>query len=149
MPIHGVHHVVLLVSNIPHGEAFYEELFDMEVLFREGILDGEVGTIPERIDWEDALSKDVTPTMSFLGRDEFFLSVAEVESEATSRRVDHIAIAVDEVTFESVTNRAEKLGCPVERNAPHHRTFEDKQGFEWEINSSSPPPTQAFDTLDI
>ncbi|ELY85107.1 hypothetical protein C484_21127 [Natrialba taiwanensis DSM 12281] len=140
---------MLLVSDIPHGEAFYEELFDMEVLFREGILDGEVGTVPEHIDWEDALLKGVTPTMSFLGRDEFFLAVAGVESEVTDRRVDHIALAVDEVTFESVTNRAEKLGCPVERNAPHHRTFEDNQGFEWEINASSSPPTQAFDTLNI
>lgn len=149
MPISGVHHTVLFVADVPNGESFYQELFDMEVLFREGTLDGEAGTVPEQIGWEDAVSKGVSPTMSFLGQDEFFLAVAQDESEGADRRVDHIALAVDEQTFESVTERAEGLGCVVERNAPHHRTFEDAHGFEWELNTSSPPPGQAFDALDI
>ncbi|KAB1192691.1 VOC family protein [Haloferax sp. MBLA0076] len=149
MAINGVHHVVLRVPDVPDGEACYRELFDMEVRFREGLLDGDVGTVPEMFTWDDARSKGVTPTMSFLGRDEFFLAVAQRDETDGKRRVDHIALAVDESTFESVTERAEAAGCTVERNAAHHRTFEDPLGFEWELNASSPPPSRAFDTLEL
>lgn len=149
MGIRGLHHLVLLVDDIPEDELFYRELFDMEVLFREGALDGTPGTVPEDVEWDEALSKGVTPYMSFLGRDDLFLAVATADGDTTSGRFDHVALEVDKSTFESITDRAEELGCEVEQNASHHRTIHDKFGIEWELNAKPRPPNPAFDTLDI
>lgn len=82
MSFQGLHHLVLLVNNVPDGEQFYRELFDMEVLFREGTLDDEQGTIPDNLDWEEAIPKGIEPYMSFLQRDDLALAVAE-EAEDT------------------------------------------------------------------
>jgi catechol 2,3-dioxygenase-like lactoylglutathione lyase family enzyme len=149
MSIRGLHHLVVLVDDVPDGESFYQDLFDMDVLFREGGLDGEPGTVPEDIGWEEAVSNGVTPYMSFLGRDEFYLAVATADREATGRRVDHVALAVDDDAFEEISDSAEQLGCPVEQNAPHHRIIQDQFGMEWELNSNPKPPSRAFDDLDI
>ncbi|WP_231190269.1 VOC family protein [Haladaptatus sp. DYF46] len=149
MGISGVHHLVLLVDDVPDGEAYYQELFDMDVLFREGTLNGEPGTVPDTVTWDEALAKDVTPYMSFLGRNDFFLAVAEADKHTTERQVDHVALDVDEESFEAITSRAESLGCEVERNAPFHRTFHDNRGFEWELNTHARPPERAFETLDL
>lgn len=87
--------------------------------------------------------------MSFLGRDEFNLAVATAEGHSGGGRVDHVALEVDEASFDLITNSAEDLGCEVKRNAPHHRIIRDKFGLEWELNAKPRPPSQAFDTLDI
>jgi catechol 2,3-dioxygenase-like lactoylglutathione lyase family enzyme len=149
MDISGVHHIVLLVDDVPDGEALYRELCDMEQLFREGTLDGNPGTLPPGIDWEEAISKGVSPYMSFLGRDSFFLAVAETDQPKGDGRLDHIALDVDNEMFEAVTDRAEQLGYSVKRNAPYHRVFEDELGVEWELNTNSRPPSQAFEILDL
>ena len=149
MGIRGLHHLVLLVDNVPEDEMFYRELFDMEVLFREGALNGNPGTVPEDVEWEEALSKGVTPYMSFLGRDDFFLAVAKADEDTTGGRFDHVALEVDESAFDSITDRAEELGCGVDKNAPHHRIIHDKFDIEWELNAKPRPPSRAFDTLDI
>lgn len=149
MAIRGLHHLVIRVDGVPEGEAYYQELFDMAVLFREGMLDDAPGTVPEKVEWEEALSAGVSPSMSFLGRDEFNLAVAAVEGNLGGGRVDHVALEVDEASFDSITNRAETLGCEVEQNEPHHRIIRDRFGFEWELNAKPRPPNQAFDTLDI
>ncbi|WP_410766474.1 VOC family protein [Haloferax sp. DFSO60] len=149
MPIRGLHHLVLLVDGVPEGETYYRELFDMEVLFREGTVDEEPGTLPDGLAWSDAISQGVEPTMTFLGRDDFFLAVAQSDGECGSGRFDHLALAVSETQFEAITERATDFGCAVSYNASHHRTFEDRFGIEWELNAKPRPPEQAFDTLDI
>ncbi|WP_396611952.1 VOC family protein [Haloferax sp. S1W] len=149
MTIHGLHHVVLLVDDVPEGEAYYRELFDMEVSFREGVRGSEPGTLPAEPDWDDAIEAGITPTMSFLGRDEFSLAVASATGSSGNGPVDHIALAVDDDSFESITERAEALGSTVERNAPHHRLFTDRYGLEWELNATTRPPGRAFETFEL
>jgi catechol 2,3-dioxygenase-like lactoylglutathione lyase family enzyme len=149
MGIRGLHHIVVTADDVPADEAFYRDLFDMEVLFREGTLDGDPGTVPEDVAWDEAVARGVDPYMSFLGRDDFFLAVANGNGATTGGRVDHVALSVDEPTFESITERAGQFGCEVERNASHHRTIQDRLGIEWELNSNPRPPGPAFDTLDL
>lgn len=149
MGIHGVHHIVVRAADVPEAETFYRELFDMEVLFREGSRNGTPGTIPEHTEWGEAIAKGVTPRMAFLGRDDFYLAVATGDDVTTSGRVDHVALAVDDPMFESITDRAEACGCEVERNASHHRTIRDRLGIEWELNAKPRPPGPAFDTFDL
>ncbi|WP_336361775.1 VOC family protein [Haladaptatus sp. ZSTT2] len=149
MHVNGVHHLVLLVDDVPGGESYYKELFDLELLFREAALDGEPGTVPDDLSWDEALREGVTPYMSFLGRDEFYLAVAGASDQQGTGRLDHIALAVDEEAFDAITERANTLGCNVEENAPHHRIFLDRYDVEWELNAKPRPPGQAFDELDL
>lgn len=149
MRVDGVHHLVLLIDDVPSGESYYGELFDLEVLFREGALDGEPGTVPEGVSWDEALAAGVTPYMSFLGRNEFYLAVAGAEDERGIGRFDHVALAVDEEALEAITERAAARGCDVEENAPHHWVFVDRYGVEWELNAKPRPPGRAFDELEL
>lgn len=149
MYVDGVHHLVLMVDSVPDGESYYRELFDLEVLFREAALEGEPGTVPEEVTWEEALDSGATPSMSFLGRDEFYVAVAGVGGRAGTGRVDHIALAVDDEALDAITQRATSLGCDVEENAPHHRVFVDEYDVEWELNANPRPPGQAFEELDL
>lgn len=149
MHINGVHHLVLLVDDVPDGESYYRELFNLEVLFREAALDDEPGTVPENVTWNEALNRGVTPYMSFLGRDEFYMAVASAAAQQGTGRLDHIALAVDDRAFDVITERADSLGCDVEENAPHHRIFTDRYDVEWELNAKQRPPDQAFDELDL
>lgn len=149
MAIRGVHHLVLRVDDVPESQAYYRELFGMEVLFREGGFDGEPGTVPDGVTWDEAIAAGATPYTSFLGRDAFVLGLGTAESERASERLDHVALAVDEPTFEGITNRAEELGCEVRRTAGHHRLVTDRYGIEWELNTRSRPPRPAFEPLDL
>lgn len=149
MELRGLHHLVLLVDDVPSGEDHYRALFDLDVLFREGAQDGDPGTVPDEVSWKEARAAGVTPYMSFLGRDDCFLAVAPADGQTGTGRVDHIALAVDEGAFEAVAERAEGMGYAVAENAPHHRTFTDDYGVEWELNAKARPPGRAFDPLEI
>lgn len=149
MHIDGLHHVVLLVDDVPDGESYYQELFDLDVLFREASLAGEPGTVPDHVTWTEAIDEGVTPLMSFLGRDEFFMAVAGANGQEGTGRLEQIALAVDDEAFERITERAESLGCEVEENAPHHRIFVDRNDVEWELNAKPRPPGRAFDEFDL
>ncbi|AJF24460.1 hypothetical protein SG26_01380 [Haloarcula sp. CBA1115] len=149
MHIDGIHHLVLLVDDVQKGESYYRELFDLEVHFREGTLDGEPGTVPEEVSWEEALDEGVTPYMSFLGRDGFHVAVANAKGQQDTGRLDHIALAVDDDAFEAITEHADSLGCDVKENASHHRVFLDRYNVKWELNEKPRPPGPAFTELDV
>jgi len=150
MTIDGLHHIVLLVDDLPAAQDYYRDLFDLGVQFREGSRDGEPGTVPDHLTWPEAIDAGIEPSMSFLGRDGFFLAVAaDPDASRGTGRVDHIALAVTPATFELVAERAEDAGATVERNAAHHCTFEDSYGVEWELNAKPRPPNRAFDEFEV
>lgn len=85
-----------------------------------------------------------------LQRDDLALAVAEAAEVTVEERFDHVVLAVNRSDAESVAERATKLGCVISRrNAPHQIFIEDQFEVEWELNTTSPPPNRAFDTLDI
>jgi catechol 2,3-dioxygenase-like lactoylglutathione lyase family enzyme len=149
MAIHGLHHIVLDVPDVGDAEAFYADLFDLAVAFREGEYGEEYGSVPDGLDWPAARERGVEPGMTFLRRDAFSLAVAETGAGGDADgRLDHAALAVDEATVRSVAERARDLGCEVdERDDVAFVT--DRYGVEWELNSGSPPPTCPFDDLPV
>jgi catechol 2,3-dioxygenase-like lactoylglutathione lyase family enzyme len=150
MSFQGLHHLVLPVNSVPDGEQFYRDLFDMEVLFREGTLNDNRGIVPENMSWEDAIAANVTPYRSVLRRDDLVLAVAETTTDSFTRRFDQIALAVDRSDAESVAERASEAGCSVSRpNATHQIFIEDLYNIKWELNSASQQPRRTFDTLSI
>lgn len=150
MAIHGLHHVVLRIPDLPAAESFYRELFDLDVLFREGVKDDAVGKIPDDLDWSEATGRGVEPTMSFLGRDEFALALMEAEDDVDPEtgRLDHLALALDAADRDATRDRAADLGCEYEEKSDAVFVT-DRYGVEWELNAASPPPESPFETLDV
>lgn len=143
----ALHHVVLRVPDLPAAESFYRELFDLDVRFREGSLDGEFGAVPEGMDWPAATDAGIVPGMSFLNRGAFSLALM-VEEVTGEGRLDHLALAVDARERDAIRDRATDLGCECERKSSAVFVA-DRYGIEWEINASSPPPETPFETLDV
>ena len=143
----ALHHVVLRVPALPKAESYYRDLFDLDVLFREGSLDGEYGTLPDGVDWPDAVAAGVDPGMSFLNRDalSLALSVAETIGEG---RLDHIGLSASREDRDAVRERADDLDCEYEAKSGA-LFLTDRYGIEWELNGSSPPPETPFETLDL
>lgn len=149
MAIHGLHHVALEVPDLLEAEPFYRILFDLDVLFREGEKDGKFGALPDGLDWERATDCGVEPGVTFLGRDEFAVALAE-DDDANSEGgpLDHVALALDPADRDAVRDRADELGCEYEEK--DDAVFvTDRYGVEWELNASSPPPETPFETLDV
>ncbi|SFK59076.1 Catechol 2,3-dioxygenase [Halogranum rubrum] len=146
MGFEALHHVVLVVENLAEAETFYCELFKMDVRFREGERDGDYGRVPDHPDWETAVADGVTPAMSFLGNGALSLALAASDDPVEGGRVDHLAFQVNESFFDSFSDRARSLGCAVdERETTAFVT--DRYGMEWELKTSSPPPTCPFEEI--
>lgn len=143
----ALHHVVLRVPDLPAAESYYRDLLGLDVLFREGSLDDEYGTLPDGLDWPDAVAAGVDPGMTFLNRDA--LSIALVVAETIGEgRLDHIALSAPSADRDDVRERADDLDCEYE--AKEGALFlTDRYGIEWELNGSAPPPETPFETLDV
>ena len=167
MAIDGLHHLVLKVPDLPEAEAFYRDLFDLDVLFREGTKGETFGKVPDHLDWPEAVERDVEPGMSFLGRDAFALALVEGDAygegdvngnrdgdagdgngNADASRLDHVALALDPEDRDAVRDRADELDCEYEEKGDAVFVT-DHYGVEWELNASSPPPETPFDALDV
>ena len=143
----ALHHVVLRVPDLPEAELYYRDLLGLDVLFREGSLDDEYGTLPEGMGWPDAVAAGVDPGMTFLNRDA--LSLALLVAETTGQgRLDHIALSVSREDRDAIHERADDLDCEYEAKSGA-LFLTDRYGVEWELNGSSPPPETPFETLDV
>lgn len=146
MGFEALHHVVLTVENLPEAEEFYRDLFEMGVLFREGERDGEYGRVPEEMDWNAAVADGIDPAMSFLRNGVLSLALAESDGPVDGSRVDHLALQVSEADFAPLCRRARSLDCEVdERETTMFVT--DRYEMEWELKTSSPPPTCPFEEI--
>ncbi|WP_435362632.1 VOC family protein [Haloarchaeobius sp. DYHT-AS-18] len=148
MTIGGLHHVALAVPDVAAAESYYCELFDLDVLFREGSLDGDFGALPEGVDWPDARDAGVEPGLTFVGRDGLALALSHDPSAPDGGHVDHIALSVSEGELGDICDRARDLDCDVDQRKSAAFVV-DTNGVEWELNTSTPPPETPFRTLDI
>ncbi|WP_435361492.1 VOC family protein [Haloarchaeobius sp. DFWS5] len=148
MTVAGVHHVALSVPDVAAAESFYCDLFDAEVMFREGTLDGEFGALPDEMDWSAAVDAGVEPGMSFVGRDDLALALAQEPNVPDGGPLDHIALAITADELDGACERARSLDCDVDRRGSV-AFVTDRFGVEWELNTGDPPPETPFDTLDV
>jgi catechol 2,3-dioxygenase-like lactoylglutathione lyase family enzyme len=148
MTIHGLHHLVLRVDDVVEGEAYYSDLFDLDVLFREGVQGDTFGKVPTDAGWEQAIEAGVEPRMSFLGRDQFALALVEEPVGKSPGRLDHLALAIDAADQDAIEERARRFDCETRRSG-HSLFVVDRYGVEWELNATSPPPATSLGALDV
>lgn len=159
MGVHRIHHVTLTVDDVASAEAAYRDVLDLDVLFREGTYDGEFGSVPDDVDWPTAKQAGVEPGMTFLGREDAAIAIAERDDgEATDPpdeagttgedALDHVALHVDPGDVAAIAERARARDWDVDERETAAFLVDD-DGIEWEVNASNPPPATPFDPLPV
>ncbi len=72
----AVRHIALFVPDLREAESFYQDVFDMELLMRETVLDDNLWyTLPLDKGWDDAQAAGFELGMIALRRDDFVLAL--------------------------------------------------------------------------
>ena len=148
MSFRGLHHAVLNVPDLPDAEAYYRDLFDMSVLFREGTADGTYGKLPDGLDWNTAMAHGVSPGMSFLQRDKFVVALADDPEASAPTRFDHISLEIELSDLGPIASRAASMGCGVDERETT-AIITDQYGVEWELTARGFPPQSPFEVLEL
>jgi catechol 2,3-dioxygenase-like lactoylglutathione lyase family enzyme len=97
-------HIALFVSDLRAAEVFYQQAFDMDVLFREAEGEGGYwGTLPPGTGWDDAEQAGVEVGMVALRRDEFTLPI--FHGEPHSGTVLEIGVSMSPEEIEAISDR--------------------------------------------
>lgn len=132
MTITSVTHIALHVHDVQRAEAFYCQLFDLDVAWREAETRDGWRTLPDGKTWEDAHAAGIHLDLVMLHRDDFALALEAAAHVQPHGTLSHIGILVDHSTFAALHERAVALGCHIV--GVHERTlvFDDPYGVRWE-----------------
>lgn len=130
----AINHIGLRVRDLREAEAFYCDLFDLSVAFREAELTDGWATLPEHAGWDDAVATGITLDLTVLKNGGFHLALRRAEAVVPAvSGLDHVAVEVDLEALEALRARAEQLGCRRVADSPRLCLFEDPLGVTWEI----------------
>lgn len=138
MNYRSITHVAVRVQNLREAERFYQQLFGLEVLFREAETDEGWATLPPDAGWEDAESAGVHLDLCVLRRDELILALERTATPTGEpSKLSHIGIAVSEEELPALHQRVKQLGCTVCLEHPRSIIFDDVFGVRWEVTFSN------------
>jgi len=121
-------HVALHVDDLRAAEAFYRQVFDADVLFREAH-DGVWRTLPPDAGWEDAERAGTELHMVALGRDGIVLPLF---AGTPTRRIIGIEASLDEL--ESMRRRLPEDARLIGETA-QTLVFSDPFDVEWQVRA--------------
>jgi catechol 2,3-dioxygenase-like lactoylglutathione lyase family enzyme len=133
---HAVTHIALMVSPLREAEAFYRELFALQVAFREAETADGWYTLPPQANWDDAEAAGILLGLISLNRDAFTLALEEGPASA-SGRLSHIGLQVDASDLDRLRQHAPALGCQVITDRPAVLVFDDRFGVRWELTTTA------------
>lgn len=136
MPFRSLTHIALRVQSLPQAERLYQQLFGMQVAYREALAPDGWRTLREGLDWEKAASLGVSPGMTVLHRDAFTLALEAVDEGGAPGILDHIGLLVDETELEATRSHAQEAGCSIVLDTPSLIVVMDSLGVQWEVTTS-------------
>lgn len=124
-------HVALLVGDLRAAEDHYAELFDMELLFREGPLpDGRWASLSPHAGWDDVETAGVEIAMVALRRDEFVLAL--FAAEPSGLQTYALGLVMDQDEIEQVSRRLQGEAV-VEARSEQALSFVDRFAVRWQL----------------
>jgi catechol 2,3-dioxygenase-like lactoylglutathione lyase family enzyme len=134
--IRGISHVALTVEDVAAAEAYYCELFGLEVAFRDVQHRGRQASLRAGVDWAEAKAHGVVPGLSSLFRDGFTLALEQ--GRVTGHGVlNHIGLDVDQREFDRLGRQVAEQGCRTMAERADLLVFFDRYGLQWEITTAS------------
>ena len=128
----SVRHIALFVTDLREAEAFYRDVFEMELLMREALLDDRQWyTLPPDKGWHEAASAGVDLTMLALQRDDFILALLQGEP-VPERTVLEIGIYLPAGDIPGVRARLPRTAWFMEQEGGD-LMFGDPFGYRWHL----------------
>ncbi|MGE3075348.1 MAG: VOC family protein [Dehalococcoidia bacterium] len=129
----SISHVALKVNDLAEAETYYCGLFDLQVAFRDLIVDGVQYSLPPGKTWADAIAKGHSPGLSALTRDGLFLAFEQSPGPPTMP--DHIGFDVDAPELAAQNRRLGAHECRVVTERDDILVFVDRFGLRWELTT--------------
>ena len=137
--IQALNHIALRVSNLNKAEAFYTELFAMDVQGRGRIVGNVVEALPADFSW--ATDLDTGADVSYLQNGPLLLALHRVGLGARIERslLDHISLRVDATTYTRVKGRVLMRGYEIIAQTEMAFAFRDPFSVVWELDLAGNP----------
>jgi hypothetical protein len=137
----GGESVVLQVAYINRAEAFYHDLFEMDVVLRAWRRGHDWETVTGEFAWEPAMIHGEFPAMSYLRRDDWSLVLESAGRGMVFRSaVAHEALVpVSPETLRRLRARVLIAGYTVLRDQPDEFAFRDPFRIVWRITAVESP----------
>jgi catechol 2,3-dioxygenase-like lactoylglutathione lyase family enzyme len=135
MSLHSFTHIALRVERLREAEAFYRELFSLDVAFREAEMPDGWRTLPPSADWDDAERSGAALGLVMLYGGGLRLALEAADGVSADGTLDHVGVWVDEQELERLRTTAPALSCRVIVDRPQALILDDPYGVRWELNS--------------
>ena len=128
-------HIALRVVRLREAEAFYRELFALDVAFREAEAPEGWATLPESADWDDAERAGIQLGLVMLHAGNLRLALEAADAVVADGWLSHLGVRVDETELTRLRETAAKLGGGIVSDRPQALVFDDPFGVRWELNT--------------
>ncbi len=135
MSLRSVTHVALRVKHLREAEAFYTDLFHLQVAFREAETSQGWETLSDGNSWEDAEHAGIEISVVMLHRGGFRLALEAAESVAKDGQLSHIGILTDPDELSRLRSLASTAGLAIRVDREQAFVFDDPFGVRWELNT--------------
>jgi catechol 2,3-dioxygenase-like lactoylglutathione lyase family enzyme len=135
MTLHSFTHVALRVERLRDAEAFYSDLFRLDVAWREAETPEGWATLPEPAGWDEADRAGIELEVVMLYRDGLRLALEGVDSAAENGLLAHVGVYADSQELDRLREVAPASNCIVVTNKDRALVFDDPFGVRWELNT--------------
>jgi catechol 2,3-dioxygenase-like lactoylglutathione lyase family enzyme len=138
-------HVALRVEMLRKAEAFYADLFELEVAWREAETSDGWRTLPTSADWDAAKQAGIELGLAMLYRDGFRLALEAVDRVSKDGLLSHLGVHADEDELKRLRHSALAAGCEIVADSDRALIIDDPFGIRWELNTFAynDPPTMS------
>jgi catechol 2,3-dioxygenase-like lactoylglutathione lyase family enzyme len=132
MSLYTVTHIGLKMTNLREAEAYYCDLFSLEVAWREAETTDGWRRLPEGKTWDDAEKAGIQLGTVMLHRDGLALALEQYSSISSEGQLSHIGLLVDEPELNRLRHHGPQVGCRLVYEFRRSIVFDDKYGIRWE-----------------
>jgi catechol 2,3-dioxygenase-like lactoylglutathione lyase family enzyme len=137
--IQALNHIALRVSYLDKAEAFYTDLFEMDVEGRGRISGNAIEALPADFSWET--DRDAGADVTYLKNGPLLLALHRVGLGARIERslLDHISLRVDATTYTRIKGRVLMRGYEITAQTEMAFAFRDPFSVVWELDLAGNP----------
>jgi len=135
LAIEAVEHIAVRVADIRRAEAFYHDVFGMDVVFRARQAGDRWELLPADLDWDAALRQGIYPDFCYLrnGPLALLLEWAGRGTVFVEPRLQHISLRVAPESLIELRGLALARGYAVSEDRRHSFVFRDPFGITWHL----------------
>lgn len=134
----GIDHVAVRVRNVARAEAWYRDMFGMDVVYRARRENDRWQHLPADFNWDAAVHTGIEPEIVRLenGPIAIVLINAGMGAVMHENRVAHISVSAPAETLNAIRGRALFASYAITEDTPRSFAFVDPFGLTWQLIAS-------------